>query len=60
MLIKDGTKPDAKNVTNLQEATRPSNKAELRSFLRMAGYSKRFILDFASIVQPLRKLLKEK
>ena len=49
VFTKDGTKPDAKNVKNLQEATRPSNKAELRSFLGMAGYSERFIPNFASI-----------
>ena len=60
VFTKDGTKPDAKNVKNLQEATRPSNKAELRSFLGMAGYSERFIPNFASIAHPLRKLLKEK
>ena len=60
MFTKDGTKPDAKNVKNLQEATRPSNKAELRSFLGMAGFSECFIPNLASIAQPLRKLLKEK
>ena len=60
VFTKDGTKPDAKNVKNLQEATRPSNKAELHSFLGMAGYSERFTPNFASIAQLLRKLLKEK
>ena len=60
VFTKDGTKTDAINVKNLQEVTPPSNKAELRSFLGMVGYSKRFIPKFGSIVQPLRKLLKEK
>ena len=60
VFTKDGAKRDAKNIKNLQEATRPSNKAELRSFLGMAGYSKCFIPNFASIAQPLCKLLKEK
>ena len=60
MFTKDGTKLDAKNKKNLQEATRPSNKAELRSFLGMAGYSEHVIPNFASIAQPLRKLLKDK
>ena len=60
VFTKDGAKPDAKNIKNLQEATRPSNKAELRSFLGMAGYSECFIPNFASIAQPLHKLLKEK
>lgn len=57
---KHGIKPDPKNVKNLQEASRPTSKAELRSFLGMAGFSERFIPNFASIGYPLRQQLKEK
>ena len=56
---KHGIKPDPKNVKNLQDASEPTNKAELRSFLGMAGFSERFIPNFASIVHPLRQQLKE-
>ncbi len=58
MFNKEGTKPDPKNVISLQEASRPTSKAELRSFLGMAGFSERFIPNFASIAHPLRCLLK--
>ena len=56
---KHGIKPDPKNVRNLQDASQPSSKAELCSFLGMVGFSERFIPNFASIVHPLRQKLKE-
>ena len=51
--------PDPKNVKNLQEASRPTSKAELCSFLGMAGFSERFIPNFATIVQLLRQQMKQ-
>ncbi|CAB4017637.1 Hypothetical predicted protein [Paramuricea clavata] len=56
---KQGIKPDPKNVKNLQDASQSTSKVELRSFLGMAGFSERFIPNFASIVHPLRQQLKE-
>ena len=56
---KHGIKPDPKNVRNLQDASQPTSKAELRSFLGIAGFSERFIPNFARIVHPLRQTLKE-
>ncbi|CAB4002721.1 Hypothetical predicted protein [Paramuricea clavata] len=53
------TQPDPKNVKNLQYASQPTSKVELRSFLGMAGFSERFIPNFASIVHPLRQQLEE-
>ena len=40
----------------LQDAAEPRNPTELRSFLGMAQYSARFIRNFATIKEPLRKL----
>ena len=56
----EGLRPDAKHVENLKEAKAPRNLVELRSFLGMAGYSMRFIHDFARIVHPMREMLKGK
>ena len=50
-----GIKPDPKNVRNLQDASQPTSKAELSSFLGMAGFSERVIPNFASIVHLCRK-----
>ena len=60
VISKDGIRPSEKNVRNLKQATKPTNKAELRSFLGLATYSERFIPKFASIVAPLRELIKGK
>jgi len=53
----EGIRPDLKNVKNLQEADAPTSKEELRSFLGMAGYSGKFIPNFASIVASLREAM---
>ena len=60
VISTDGIRPSEKNVRNLKQATKPTNKAELRSFLGLATYSERFIPKFASIVAPLRELIKGK
>ena len=51
----DGLKPDPNKVKALKLAQKPQNLSELRSFLGMVQYSSRFIADFATIVEPLRK-----
>ena len=50
---EDGIRPNPKHIKNLKEAQAPRSQAELRSFLWMAGYSMRFIKDFANIVYPM-------
>ena len=57
---KEGVRPDAKHVKNLKEAKAPLNASELRSFLGMAGFSMRFIHNFANIVSPMRLMMKNK
>ena len=57
---KSGIKPDPKNVYNLKQVAPPKDKAELRSFLGMAGYSMTFIPNLSQIVHPLRELAKAK
>ena len=38
----------------------PKNKGELRSILGLATYFSRFIQDYATIVEPLRELIRGK
>jgi len=38
---------------------RPTNVTEVRSFLGMAGYYRRFVKDFARIASPLTQLLRK-
>ena len=55
---KDGIKPNPRHVQNLHEASPPENKSEMRSFLGMVGFLERFIADYATLVAPLRELIK--
>ena len=56
---KNGISPDPKKVQAIKEAAKPANQSELRSFLGMTNYSSRFIPDYASICEPLRRLTKQ-
>ena len=53
---KDGIAPAPSKVQALRDAPEQRNPTELRSFLGMAQYSARFIKDFATVTEPLRKL----
>ena len=55
-LSAHGVKPTAATVSAMRDARVPSNPSEVRSFLGTAGFSARFIPDFATTADPLRKL----
>ena len=54
----DGVSPDPSKVTAIKHATKPTNVAEIKSFLGMTSYCSRFIKDYATISEPLRRLTK--
>ena len=53
-----GVKPSKSKVSAIIDAPAPTNVNELRSFLGTVGYVHKFILDYARICEPLRKLLR--
>ena len=55
---KKGIQPDPTKVEALHLAGPPKSKKELRSLLGMAGFSERFISNYAKTTAPLRELLK--
>ena len=59
IISKDGLKPDPSKVDSLKEASAPTNKAELSSFLCMIQSNRDFIPNLASKTQHMRKRLKK-
>ena len=59
VVSKEGIKVDPQKVKAIMDWLRPTNVTEIRSFLRLAGYYRRFIKDFSKISSPLTNLLKK-
>lgn len=55
----DGIKTDPDKVAAIQEMQPPRNVKEVRRFLGIASWYRRFVPDFAKVSQPLTQLLKK-
>lgn len=59
-LISDkGVQPNPKKVECIKNVTRPYNQKQIKQFLGMAGYYRKFINNFSTIAKPLTQLLKK-
>ena len=56
LLSKHGVGPTEEKVKAVVEASQPQTPSEVRSCLGLVGFSARFIPDFATTADPLRKL----
>ncbi|KAK4406537.1 Retrovirus-related Pol polyprotein from transposon [Sesamum angolense] len=56
---KEGVQPDPAKVKAIMEWEPPKNVSEVRSFLGLAGYYRRFVKDFSVVAKPLTNLLKK-
>ena len=59
ILNEEGIQPDPDKVEAILNTKMTSNRKELKSFLGLIGYYRKFIQDFARIAEPLNKLLKK-
>ena len=59
MFSAEGIKADPKKTDTIANCEAPKNVSEIRSFLGMAQYVARFIPDFASRTEPLRRLTRK-
>lgn len=59
VISKSGIKPDEAKLKSIAEYPVPKNVSELRAFLGIAGYYRRFVQSFATVASPLTALLKK-
>ena len=59
VISPDGLKPNPGRVSAVKEYSAPSNVKEVRQFLGIASYYRRFIPGFAKIAEPLHALTRK-
>ena len=59
VLSKDGISVDPSKVQEVLDWKAPTSVHEVHSFLGLAGYYRRFILDFSKIAKPMTRLLQK-
>ena len=59
VVSKDGIAVDPEKVSAVTNWEAPKNVGEIRSFLGLAGYYRRFIENFSKIAKPMTELLQK-
>ncbi|GBG63074.1 hypothetical protein CBR_g36559 [Chara braunii] len=59
VLDGDGIKPEDSKIAAIRDWLTPRTLTEVRSFLGLANYYRKFVRNFSTITAPLRRLLKK-
>ena len=59
VVSKHGVQPDSSKVKAILQWETPKSVTEVRSFLGLAGYYRRFVKDFSMVAKPLTNLLRK-
>jgi hypothetical protein len=59
IVTPDGVRPDENKIKAVIEFPTPKTQKDIKSFLELAGYYRKFIADFSAIARPLTNLLKK-
>jgi len=58
-ITDEGVKPDPQKIQCVQKFPVPNNVREVKTFLGLSGYYRRFIQNYRQIAKPLTTLLKK-
>ena len=59
ILTKNGIKPNPNKIATIEKRTLPKTEKQIKSFLGITGYYRKFIKDYAKVAQPITKYLKK-
>ena len=59
IISKDGISVDPQKIEAIVNWPRPTNVTEIRSFLGLAGYYRRFVQDFSRLATPMTRLIQK-
>uniref|UniRef100_A0A2H8THY5 RNA-directed DNA polymerase n=1 Tax=Melanaphis sacchari TaxID=742174 RepID=A0A2H8THY5_9HEMI len=59
VISENGIKPDEKKVKSVLEFPKPKTVKDIKSFLGLSGYYRKFIDSYSAIAKPLTNLLKK-
>ena len=59
VVTNEGVKPDPYKIQAIKEFPFPKNKTDVKSFLGLTGYYRKFILQCSKIAKPLNDLQKK-
>ena len=58
VITQDGIKPDTRKIEAIQKFPRPKTRTNIKQFLGLIGYYRRFIAGFAKVSKPISQLTK--
>jgi len=59
MVLNEGISIDSSKIQTVKDWPIPKTVTEIKSFIGLAGYYRRFVQDFSKITTPLMKLIRK-
>lgn len=59
LITENGVRPNPAKIDAIQRFPQPKNPKEIKQFLGLTGYYRRFVMDYSKIIKPLTNLLKK-